>query len=334
MNKSKIVLMAVGGVFAVLVLGAGWFVYDAVSARDAARDGNEEQGTEGLVTIEEKAATLSRKSIYPCSESQKAIEANRQKYLTWKDEAHDLAARGDKVFAQTTPPAFKEFLISDAKRLMALPGGVAGHIAKETFAFGPFGEFITGAKMPEGDLPRLQRQWDDVAFLIETLSQAGVAEIVEVSFDVAQPKAAEAPARKNARPGNKSRANAKAAEGKAEPKTVRQTYRLTFNTRPSGFVKALNALTVCERFVVVDEFSFRRTKDAIVDALSGEKKDAEGSGSSRRRRSRRGEAEAEQPKDAPATKNGVITDPQTDDPMNVTLAVSVYDFGSLEEEKK
>ena len=345
MNKSKIILFATGGVIGIATLVAAFLAWQSWSAVSEARDGGD--SGEGLDSVLSRASSLSRKDVYPCAESVKALNANREKFEEWKDEAGRLAAGGDRSFdTNVTAAAFKEQLLFDAKRISALPGSVDGAIVKPDFPFGAFREYILDGKLPpEAQLPKLQRQWDDVTFFVEELSKAGVDELTAVEFGAAAapekqpepPKGQKKPKRKNAKAG-----------GDEGPKELVEKYTLQFTASPAAFARAVNAFGVCDRFVTVDDFSFARAKDDVKEAFDAqEKKDAPAASSSRRsRRSRRGESEeaeekkAESPREA-AIRQGVVTDPALATPLSVTLKLTVRDFGTLaageheeEEEKK
>ena len=346
MNKSKIVLAAVGGVIGVAVLAAAFLAWQSWSAVSEARDGGD--SGEGLDSVVAKAASLSRKDVYPCAANVKAIDANRERFEEWRDEAARHAARGDRKFDPTTPAAFKEFLLSEAKRLSALPGSVDGAIVKPDFPFGAFREYILDGKLPpEAQLPKLQRQWDDVAFFVEELAKAGVGELTAVECGAA---ASEPEKKPEPRKGQKKPKRKDAKSGGDEgPKELVEKYTLQFTASPAAFARAVNALGVCDRFVTVDDFSFVRAKDDVKEAFDAqEKKDAPAAqpSSRRSRRSRRGESEAteekkaESPREA-AIRQGVVTDPVLATPLSVTLKLTVRDFGTLaageheeEEEKK
>ena len=349
MNKSKIVLAAVGGVIGVAALAAAFLAWQSWSAKTEALEGGD--SGEGLDSVVARAANLTRKDVYPCAESVKAIDANREKFEEWRDEAARLAARGDRVFQPTTPAAFKEFLLAEAKRLSALPGSAAGAIVKPGFPFGAFREYILDGKLPpEAQLPKLQRQWDDITFIVEALSKAGVGELTAVESSVAAAEPEKKPeARKGQKRPKRAGKDSKSRPGGEEgPKELVERYTVQFIASPEAFVRLVNALGVCERFVTVDDFSFVRAKDDVKEAFDAqEKKDAPAAASSSRRRSRsrRGESEAaeekatESPREA-AIRQGVITDPALATPLTVTLKLTVRDFGTLaadeheEEEKK
>ena len=335
MNKTKIILASIGGAIGVAVLVMAYFTWSAFAAKTAAIEGDDEEGTDGLDTVVSKAQTLSRKPVYPCAESVKAIEANQAKVAEWNEEAQRLAARGDRSYEKTTPAAFKTFIVADAKRLSTLPGAVNGALVKADFAFGPFKDYIAEGKMPsDAQLAELQRKWDDVAMVIETLAKCGIAELTDVQFKVVEAKEEQ----KDNRKGKNAKANQKKSSAKKavrkEPKPY--TYVFSFTAKPSAFVKAVNAFSTCERFVTVEGFSFNRGRDVIADALGGADKKAEASqsGGRRGRRGRRGGDETPTPQENAenaAAKNGIVTDPALDAPLASVMTLTVYDFGSLEE---
>jgi len=332
--KSKVILAATGGVIGVATLAMAGFVYLAYSAKTDALEGGDE--CEGLESVEAEARRLSSGKVYPCAASVTAVKSNDTLVAAWKDEAFKLAARGDRPVRQTTSAQFKADMVSEAKRLVALPGAVQGRIAKPDFAFGPFKDYIAEGKMPaDAKLAELQRQWDDVVLLVETLSQCGIAELLDVQLKAKPDEGAagEKNARKNARKAK----GGKVADVKLAP--AKEEYVVTFTTRPQGLVKSLNALATCERFAVVEDFVFAREKDVLVEKLGGgDKKEAAQQQSGARRR-RRGQAVAEKTEEGAKPKGGIVTDPLLDEPFKVELTVATYDFRtlqepSMEEEKK
>ena len=335
MNKTKMILCVTGGVILVAVLAMAFMAWMSFSAKVAAREGDDESGTDGLNTVMERAHTLSAKKPYPCDASVKQISSNREEIVLWKEDALKLAVRGDRPIVATTPAAFKELIVGDAKRVATLPSA-AGALVAPDFDFGPFKDYISGGKMPaETELAALQRKWDDVAMVAEVLSSCGITRLTGIAFKDAAPAqdAREDNSRKGARrkkPAQK--ANAKESETPAGPATC--TYIISFLAKPPAFVKCINALATSERFVVVDDFSFVRESDTIATALGGgDKKDAQSAPTGRRRRGRRSEVE-EAKDETEEAKGGIVTDPLLDPPLAVTMTVSVYDFRSLEETKE
>lgn len=333
MNRNQKILAASGGVIVVAAAVAGFFVWNAVSAKSAALDGDD-MGADGLRTVRDRVSELSRRSVYPCAESVKTINANTAQLDDWCAAARRLAARGDRPVRAETPPQFKAEMVADAKRLAALPGEVEGRLMKPDFAFGPFRPYIIEGKMPSPEeLPTLQRRWDDVTLVVEILSKAGVSEIVDVAFgaDAAgRPAAVKGSKPAAKRPQPKPKAKAKGDGVAPAPDAKAFSYVLTFAAHPAAFVAAVNALGTNERFIVVDSLSITRVADAISEALGGAdgKKKEPAPRGGRGARSVRGAAPAAA---APAAKDGIVTDPVSEAPFRVALNLTVYDFGLLAE---
>ena len=333
MNKNRMTLAVAGGVIGLAILAAAYFAWSSWSDKTAAVEGDEE--SEGLDSVVARAEKLSRSPVYPCAESVKAMEAEASKLADWMSGARRIAARGDRVFEKTTPPAFKTFIVQDAKRLASLPGSVAGALAKPEFAFGPFSGYIAGGDLPsEAQLAELQRRWDDIAVMTETLAACGICELTDVQFKTADGKQEEASNSRDGRKQAKRRQQKGAAKAAAAKKVVSSfSYVFSFTARPAAFVKAVNSLATCERFISVDDFSFRRERDAIAETIGADEKKSEGASSGRRRRRGQQVQAAEEAANG-AAKSGVVTDPQADAPLAVTMTVTVHDFMSLEDGDK
>ena len=339
MSKNRVILAVIGGVIAIAVLVAAFLTWQAYSAKVAARDGDDEEGTDGLETVVGRAQTLSRKPIYPCAESVKALKADAETLSDWRTEALRFAARGDRPVEKTTTAAFKTFIVTDARRIAALKGAVNGSLVKPDFAFGPFKDYIAEGKMPpEAQLTEIQRRWDDVATIAETLAACGVDELTDVAFrdDAAAKEAAE---KENATKNRRARGGKNAAKKESTVRPSAYGYTFAFQARPSALVKVVNALTTCDRFVVVDSLTFDRTRDVFAEALGGdEKKNAEAQHVGRRGRRRGGRggddaaAFAQAAGAESAAKSGIVTDPAADAPFAARMSVTVYDFRTLEPE--
>ena len=340
MSKNRVILAVIGGVIAIAVLVAAFLTWQAYSAKVAARDGDDEEGTDGLETVVGRAQTLSRKPIYPCAESVKALKADEETLSDWRTEALRFAARGDRPIEKTTTAAFKTFIVTDAKRIAALKGAVNGSLVKPDFAFGPFKDYIAEGKMPpEAQLTEIQRRWDDVSTIAEMLSSCGVDELTDVAFrdDAAAKEAAEREAAQKKRGSKKGQKNV--AKGESSVSPLSYGYTFSFLARPASLIKVVNALTTCERFVVIDSLTFDRTRDVFAEALGGDEKknaDAQQGGRRGRRRGGRGGDDAAAFALAAgaesAAKDGIVTDPAADAPFAARMSVTVYDFRTLEPE--
>ena len=328
MNKTKIMLAAVGGVIGIAVLGAGVFAYLSFAAKTAAQTGDDEEGVDGLETVVEKAEQLSRKPIFPCAESLKQLTESREKVAEWKDDAFKLAARGDRPIVPMSPAQFKEFVIAEAKRVAEIKSDATNTICAADFEFGPFKPYIAGGEMPKPEeLKDLQRKFDDAATIIETLASAGATGVRQIEVKDVVQKVEE-----DVKPKKGAKRTAKKEESAFRPET--HTYEIACKMRPTALVKALNAFATSERFMVVDDIRFALERDAIAAAFnSGEKKEEAQTGR-RRRRSSSTDEDEQKTAEAEGPKVTVVTDPAADATFDAVLTVTVHDFKSMEETKE
>lgn len=323
MNKTRIILASTGGVIAVGVLVAAFFLWSAFSKKTAAFEGDEEN--DGLETVVGQVASLMNKKPYPDKANEKKLQANRQAFEDWYQGVRSVAAEGDWLAdGDCSPAQFKEMIGRDAKALSNPEKKNPAAIVATDFTFGPFKDYLAD-KMPSRDgLARLQRQWYDITSIIQLLSTNGVIRLTDLQVvEVKAPAAADSK--------SKSKAKAKVESEEREPSI--ETYKLAFQAKPAALVGVIRTLSFQKRFTVVESFGFSRERDAIAEAFGvGEKKEAAASagGRSRRRRSASNE-DASKAEEKKSSLGGTVSDPETDSVLNVELTVSVYDFRTLEE---
>jgi len=333
MNRTKIILAAIGGVAVVGALVLGYLIWDAASASA--------EKAEALDAALAQAKGIIRKLPIKAEPKELAVyRENAAVYSEWRENAGRLAARGDLVFENTTPAVLKTILVGEARRLAAMPGCEGGRLVKADFPFG-FRDYIVGGALPPdnpAELKRLQREWNDVSSVIATLAECGGTRITIDDVRLGKAKVAEeeeadsAKSKKaKAKAKAKSKAKAKAAEADEAQGPAITSFAVDFRTTPAALVKALNAFATSPRFIVVESCTFVRESDALAEALGGDAKKAEASSPRTRRRRAAASAEAAETKDE--GPSGVVTDPATAPLLKVTMAFSVYDFGTLEKAK-
>lgn len=320
LTKNQMVLIGIGGITAVAAGVLGFLIFGASAERTEA--------LEELDVATSSVQRLYRSPISPEEKSVKILEGNRKAVAEWRDTALVIAGEGDRAIAKdVNEAAFKQMLVDEARELSKLPGDKGQPIVKPDFTFG-FKNYIAGGELPDrAQLPKLQRQWSDIRFLVETLSACGVTEIVDITPSAAPAVVADADPPKGAKKGKPKK------NGKAEtaPVFVRETYSIDFRARPEALVKVANALATQSRFSTVDAFTFAREEDQLAAALAGDKTAAGAASSTGRRRRRRVDAEESAPAGEAAPENvrtGVATDPVVQAPFAVRLNLSTYDFGT------
>jgi len=326
MNKSQMILAAIGGTVVVGALALGYFIWDASSVKAE----NAETLEGGMAA----AGSIVRKlPVKPNTAELDVYKTNCGSYADWRTEAEKLAARGDLVFEKTTPAAFKTVIVGEARRLADRPGSLDGKLVKPDFHFG-FKDYVTGGALPpENELAKLQREWNDVSTVLKTLSECGGCDVGVTDVRMGKAKSAavveedEEPKAKGRKP-RKNAKKAKVAEEESTQGPAVTSFAVDFTIRPAGLVKAMNAFTTSTRFVVIENMTFVRERDEIAEKLGGDAKKAEQT-PSRTGRRRRGQqtAKDEKPEE---TQSGMVTDPASAPLLKVTMAFSVYDFGTLE----
>ena len=322
LSKNQIVMLAIGGVALVASAVLGYLAFSAYSAKSEAADASESDSA--------AVRALLGAAISPDTASIAAVKKNSDALAGWTEAALSTASAGDRaVEADVNEAAFKQKLVDEARALSSLPGGVEGKIVKPDFAFG-FPDFVTGDKLPEKEkLPQLQRQWADIRTTVELLAGCGIVEISRIEPVLAkQPQAGEQ--QKDAKSNRRQRRRRDAEEEK--PAYTEEKYAIDFRAKPAALVKAVNALATSQRFFVVETLDFAREGDMIGKALGeGDKRGATEQQSSRPRRRRRGDQTGfgeEKPADgAEESDNGVVNDPEKEEPFLVHAVVATYDFG-------
>lgn len=329
MNKTRIIIASIGGTCLLATLVLAYLAFDSFSS------GVETQ--EELQAMETAIGNYVKAAVKPMQASVDAVERNRQAYADWLEEAKRLAERGDKEFAPITDAAFKTFMVSEAKRMSNLPGGANGKLVKDDFPFGFQSYILDGAMPPAAELPKLQRQWDDVTTVVTTLAEAGVYELTSLKL-VQGASAIPQPQNEPAKGGRRRGAPAVKPKAAADSPTDITVMAVEFTTRPSGLVEVLNRFAVSERFTVVDKLQFVREKDELVDALGGEKKTDVVAAPTGRGRGRRRAVEVAQEEEAQeddsAKKGQVVIDPSRASLLKVSMIVKIIDFKTLAKEVK
>lgn len=332
MNKTRIVLAATGGVIGLAVLVMAYFTWDAFSRKTAAFEGDDE--TEGLESYVSRVSSLIGKKPYPSAANKKRLDENRKVFEDWRSDTRRAAAVGDWCpNGAITPAQFKETLVREARQIADGPGSADGKFMKPDFTFGPFKDYLAD-KLPSKDgLPRLQRQWYDIVSLCEVLRTNGVQQVTDLQ--VVERKDPVAPNGAKAKKKGSSRGKA-AGSADENPWHSVETYKISFQGDPSALVGVMRVLGFQERFTVVDGMVFSHVRDAIAESLGGGKEKSEkASVSSGRRGRRRAAVESRKDgEDKQAPKDKSVFDPETDSVLQVELTVSVYDFGTLADDKE
>ena len=312
-------LGAIGaGVFVLCAGGLGFGVYMAWDGRSEAE--------EELEAVSGKFKGHYSAPVFPSKKSLDSVKSNLTSYATWYDAAVAHAARGDRRFADETPPFFMQRLQGEVRRMLALTGGVEGRIANPAFLFG-FEQYLgEGGVLPKSeDVPRLVVQLDTISSVVDILADAGILELKAI-------KRLDDRKSDDEEDGSRNRGR-KPVDESAESKESCLKYAFEFTTRPAALVASLNQLTANERFMTVQNLSFRETADVIVEHLSAaenaeNQKNSGGSANTGRRRGRRvAGPTGDTARNGAAEVDPLVIDPELDAPILVSFVLEVRDFG-------
>lgn len=305
---------------AVVCVGAGWFLFSAMSVRNAAAE-ERNQDFESLKSIYNANVFPNETNMARVSEDQKALEA-------WLVTASNLLHKGDLQVEPLTPTGFKQKLQKTVRDLSSQAGSVNGKVVASGFNFG-FDKYLGQSdSLPESaHVERLSQQLTVIDLLCKELYAANILSLDKVTretfddakVDVAQDEPS-APRRSGKRRKDRdaaadSRPETRAAVGVAGEFFSKQRYALEFQARPAAFIDVLNRLAAMNLFVVVAETEFRKTSDPLA----------------KRATVRKPEATAENPAavvDLATVPHAerIVTDPELEPPVSVKLAIDVYSF--------
>lgn len=317
MNKNQIAMAAIGGAGALAAAVFGVLVWLEGDTQEELRD-----------NLEANRAKRARYA-HAVKATEDAHKANGEAAKKWAGAAYGFAGTQGSWRRDPSqePAAFKQQMMEEARAISKLPKDAAAKIVKEGFPFG-FNAYINEGAMPKrDDLPKLQREWDDIVRICHILVDCGVAELTGVS--VAE---AEAPA-ETPRPGAR-RAQQKKDPADAYP-SAKESYVVTFLARPAALVGVLNALATDNRFFAVSDLVFEQPNDPLLMMLGGDK-EKEKQGGRRGRRRRGAVEEEEKPLEGEAAeiaRKGLVTDPAVCAPFAVSMKISTLDFSPKEDKR-
>ena len=318
MMKRNKIIMIVFVVSTTLVCSfVGWLMISAAMERRSASD-------------ERNASFASLNRIYnakvfPGTDNIERTKANQKEIEGWLLNASNLLHKGDLPLEQLTPTAFKQGLQAAVRKLSRQPGAKQGKVVLPSFHFG-FDQYLGESdSLPSPvHVPRLTSQLRIIENICKELYAANILSVESISreiFESAEKKAADRPPPTSRRSKNKNRSSKNKRSGNVEVVQAssseyfdKQRFTFEFVATPAAFVEVLNKLASTDMFIVVAETSFVKTGDQLQRLIIGAgKKDAE---------------EGVDKKD-PASMSHVermITNPDIDPPIRVTLVVDVFSF--------
>ena len=349
MTKQQKIYAGLGGVYGLCVLALGWFLYSAYAEHQEILDGGEATPV-GLVAAKTSYAnSYSQENPFPSRDSIDRVKANEKAYAEWRESNFREVSKGDcppppSKIAKGEGTVLFEMMREWRKKTLELPGGAAnGKVCAPTFLFGFDSYLEEGDKkqpMPADpkQLTELYTQFVMITNMVDILhASGGSVEIRKIKRNNQELKGDDESADKQANKRKKG-GKAKSAKGAAvvdKPKCY--NFDLEFSVRPSAFVNVLNAFATCPRFFVVEDLEFKHEgemlKDRLNQAANPSKSKDEQQTVGRQGRSR-GRGVQEKKEKKVEFDGDLVTRPDLEKPILVTMKLSVYDFGTGNSQKE
>ncbi len=316
MKRHQIVMLICGVLMAVVCLGAGWFLFSEMMAKNAAAEARNQN-------YDELQRIYSAK-VFPSRENTERLKEDQQALEKWLITASNLVHKSDLQIEAKTPAVFKQTLQSTVRALSAHPGAINGKIVSSGFNFG-FDKYLgeSDSLPSKENVDRLSQQLTIIDMICKELYTANILALERITRDAFdeqqvsadQPKQEDQSSRRRRRRDDPDGAKASVANvSNAGENFSKQRFTFEFQARPAAFIQALNRLAAMDLFVVVAEAEFRKTGDPLVDKRASKKKG--------------GAAEGEGVTD-PAKLTHVeriVTGPELEPPVRVKLDLDVFSF--------
>jgi hypothetical protein len=319
MKRQQIILIVCGILLAAVCAAAGWFLFDAVVAKNAAA-GERDQAYGELHGIYQAKVFPNKENIARVTEDQKTLEA-------WLATASNLVHRGDLQVDKKTPTSFKQALQATVRELSAQPGTLQGKMVAPGFNFG-FDQYLGQSdSLPASEhVDRLTAQLTVIEKICKELYAANVLSLKTVSREVFDSgKKGENEQQEN-RPKDRRRSDrdsgspaaAKAAKTEASAYCSKQRFTFEFQARPAAFIDALNRLAQMELFTVVASVEVGKS----ADSLAAYNAKPSGAGATAKDGTKAVEV------DLAKVPHGerIVTNPELEPPVDVKLDIDVYSF--------
>ena len=349
MNRSKIILIAVSAVFAILVVAAGVLAYNQHTAAVKARKGRDRE----FKDLED----VFRDDIFPSETNVTVLRDNVQRLVETRENLEkSLSAMNVPAPTNVTASVFMQTLQDLViRKVKAAPVVEGKRSVSPDFAFG-FERYVGPAsRMPrDKEVPRLVQQLRVIVLLTDEMYAANVLHIRSIGREIFEegsgevtPEDEESGGRGRGR--GRGRRGARGADEGESPsggdKTALlapistdlyegQHYVLRFTARQDAVIDLLNRIARLRYFAVVTDVRMKKLGPDVRQPITPNEKEGEG------RSSRRG-AKAENPdvvqdaeampvlSDLPPAQR-LMSGPDVDPPLDVTVELDVLNFSREE----
>lgn len=327
-NKTQFIFVIGASVGGVLIVGCAILLFLSYSKLDK---------TEKKILAKQKTLEfLYSGNPFPSAENvavelQNGVELNK-----WLQTLLATAAEGQLDLDMRTPSKFMRLLDQTVKRLEASAGE---NVVPNGFQFG-FGRYLVeGSELPQPQhVPRLAQELAVIERVCDILFTSGISQLSEVHREVFEDARA-APARTEE--GEPSPDGSLAGEITEGAQYGKLTFKFEFEAPESAFLSILNQVSSNDLFISVGQIVYRKRGPDVNEGLIPEPGKAslnaggEEGGPDGIQEQVVHEAEVEvddQGRLFPSRYRRIVSGPNVEEPMQVTLELNVFRFSRTESE--
>ncbi len=348
--KQKQKLQIAGGVFGVVFLVLGYFLFTMMQEMNAAEE-TRDQNRNALNSAYTENGRQDKKTgewtgEYPNAANLKVRKADTVAYTTVADDAAGLFTYELDYPHGETPPQFAIRLgntvsaLNARQQVLGAPSAAKRDATQETACHYAFDRYIVQKELPtEANVPRLAKQLAVIEYVSKLLLDNGAVAITAVTRQEFDKVKQEEPKQTTRRRGSRATPE-KQETGVTVVDAVLQkdgmtceSYSITFRARYNTVAAVLNTLSSDKLFVVVTDVSMKSPADLlkrqaslIETKLSAKKKAA----SARREETTVSETETKDLFKDTAPVDRLLTDPVVCEPLIVTIKFDVYSMPPTE----
>jgi hypothetical protein len=325
-NRQQGIVIGVGVLLGVACLVIGLLFFMALSTS------SEAQGKRDLAYEQLKSLYQSR--VFPSNANIKRMKEDQLVLEAWAIEASNMLTKASIKADDLSPFQFKQELQKTVRDLAVEKSPAGKSFVAPDFKFG-FDRYLGDSdSLPQlSDVAQLAQQLQLIRLVVRELYAANISKLTSVERTVFEAEASEKktgsstaaprrPAAASRRSGQNSIAGdtTMAASDTLNPvlsaMLTRQKLTFGFQAKPAALTGALNRLAAMDAFVVVSGVEFTKSEDSILLAEQLKKAAAKAAEETK--------ASAVSVHETP--RDRLVTDPEREPPMNVTLNVDVYLF--------
>lgn len=328
MDKQKITLFALAGVGGIVLIALAVFLYLSLSNMGEAHQKRERANRE--------LDGYYKRPVFPNKTNIDQYQADAQNAGEWSERVLETIQKGAISVPDESSTGFKTRLQNQARLLANINDGKA---VKPGLTFG-FDYYLGSTDaMPQGDnIPRLSRQLFIIDQLSRQLFAAGITQLTAVSreeFDRAGGAAASTTDENTSgrrRRGTAGTTSTVSTTTEALPEVLqgvlsKESFTFEFETGYPALATVLNELIKLDLFVVITDVRVARSKS--VEMLAEERQKRLSALDERKQRTAAEAATDDLLGKRPQDR--IVTNPENDPPLKVTLKVDVYSVQEVEE---